>query len=126
MRPIADALREAMAERGLSISRLAVLTGISWESIRTILLGARRPQRPTILRLVQVMPELDPYLEDAPDTRYGRTQLCWSCRKAVGGCSWSRYFEPVPGWTARPTLVDVSNGGVESFEITACPEFEED
>ena len=38
-----------------------------------------------------------------------KTNICIYCKKACGGCSWSRYdtgkkrvaFEPVPGWTAE-------------------------
>lgn len=41
---------------------------------------------------------------------------CWTCQKACGGCSWSRSFSPVPGWTAEKT----PRGG---WHITACPEF---
>ena len=39
--------------------------------------------------------------------------ICWYCRNAVPdreedntkGCSWSRRFEPVEGWTAIPTVM---------------------
>lgn len=55
-------------------------------------------------------------------------QLCWSCAKACGGCSWSEYGrnEPVPGWTARPTVLPPGPDGGErilSYQITACPQF---
>lgn len=42
-------------------------------------------------------------------------QLCWNCQKAVCGCSWSRNFAPVPGWTATKTEF--------SYHIKECPEF---
>ena len=30
-----------------------------------------------------------------------KEQLCWTCQKACGDCSWSRCFQPVKGWTAE-------------------------
>lgn len=59
--------------------------------------------------------------------------ICWNCKKACGGCSWSRDFVPVDGWSAIPTKVLVlntkSNGAREriftdSFDVYYCPEFE--
>lgn len=70
-----------------------------------------------------------------------RTQanICFSCRKACGRCSWSGIdpvtkkprFEPVPGWTAKKVFVKSWSKGhkleyVETYHITACPEFEPD
>lgn len=31
--------------------------------------------------------------------------ICWSCKRACGGCAWSKKFEPVEGWNAEETLV---------------------
>lgn len=58
-----------------------------------------------------------------------RQQLCWSCGKACGGCSWSRCFEPVPGWDATPCRrvyndAAVGTRYVDSFVIKGCPEYE--
>ena len=62
-------------------------------------------------------------------------QKCDTCRKACGGCSWTAIDpmtrevrgEPVPGWTAEPTLLRASHGRqIGSFAISACPEYEED
>ena len=53
--------------------------------------------------------------------------ICFDCRKALGGCSWSRDFIPVPGWTAEPAVLKC--GGSEStqtYRITACPLFDPD
>lgn len=55
-------------------------------------------------------------------------QLCWSCAKACGKCSWSEYDrnEPVPGWTATPTKLLIGRDKSQttgSYAITACPEF---
>lgn len=58
--------------------------------------------------------------------------LCLDCRNAVPceahGCSWSRYFLPVAGWTASPTvyLSYVSRGKrtlIRSFAVRRCPQF---
>lgn len=50
-------------------------------------------------------------------------QLCWKCKNACGGCDWSKYFKPVKGWTAQPTIVKDSMGDFLSYKITKCPEF---
>ena len=62
--------------------------------------------------------------------------ICFDCAKAGGGCSWSAVvadgktllFQPVEGWTAKPTKMNVrkDNGDtreIETYHITACPEF---
>ena len=54
--------------------------------------------------------------------------LCWDCAKAVKGCSWSRDFEPVPGWKAVPTKIygkarSDDNRRIDSFAVYECPEF---
>lgn len=56
--------------------------------------------------------------------------LCWFCDNAYGGCSWSREFKPVPGWTAtrRDMTTSHSVGGknrqvkTESYIVHKCPE----
>lgn len=56
-------------------------------------------------------------------------QLCWTCKNACGGCSWSRKFEPVPGWTAVAVAMRYRDGktrDVDTYSITACPEYVED
>ena len=51
-------------------------------------------------------------------------QLCWLCAKAGGGCAWSDRFEPVDGWTARPTRLRLEGKlGRDSYEVVQCPEF---
>ena len=57
-----------------------------------------------------------------------REQLCWRCRKATGGCRWSRFGEPIENWLARKTYITADSvGGVtETYEIRECPEFEKD
>lgn len=68
-----------------------------------------------------------------------RTNICFDCKKACGGCSWSEYdtekkrtrFEPVPGWTAEKVALRTGtdpNGAriIETYAISACPLFEPD
>lgn len=69
-----------------------------------------------------------------------KTNICFDCKKACGGCSWSELdpvtgkprFEPVPGWTAKPARLFYWGGNGtkrcfdETYEITACPLFEPD
>ena len=59
---------------------------------------------------------------------YVSQQLCWRCRRACGGCSWSQRLQPVPGWTATHMRrrTGHSRGGavmMDTYSIKACPEF---
>lgn len=57
--------------------------------------------------------------------------LCWRCKNAVPGakygCSWSRGFKPVDGWTARETKIMRSAGEYyyadTSYLVKKCPEY---
>lgn len=57
------------------------------------------------------------------------SQPCWSCKKACGGCRWSRVGRPIKGWIATPTIIKNSlgdgKGDLHSYSIEWCPEFEE-
>ena len=54
----------------------------------------------------------------------GRHTLCWTCQNAVLGCSWSRSFTPVKGWTAIPTKIKyVADDVSDSYLVTDCPEY---
>lgn len=48
---------------------------------------------------------------------------CWTCKNACGGCSWSRDFQPVPGWNAVPTFHPSNVGNENSFHVISCPEY---
>ena len=48
-------------------------------------------------------------------------QLCWSCARACGRCSWSKYFIPIPNWQA--SLSYNATDKTISYEITSCPEY---
>ena len=50
-------------------------------------------------------------------------QLCCSCKNACGGCNWSKYFLPVAGWDAIPTIVKDIEGDIDSYKISGCPEY---
>lgn len=52
--------------------------------------------------------------------------LCWDCRNALLGCSWSKHFIPVEGWDATPHMLyanDKKHVGVQSYEVHDCPEY---
>ena len=61
----------------------------------------------------------------------GRTNICFDCDNACGGCSWSAagmdgklLFEPVPGWTAEKVTLNWRKGKNDfTYHITACPQF---
>lgn len=57
-------------------------------------------------------------------------QLCWNCKNACGGCSWSQKFEPIPGWVAEERVLYHRGNGIKnkttSYSIRYCPEFEQD
>ena len=59
-----------------------------------------------------------------------RGNICWSCQRAAGGCSWSGLdpktlepaFQPVPGWTAErvPYIIHGCKPDT-TYCITTCP-----
>ncbi len=58
--------------------------------------------------------------------RRGRESLCWDCKNACGGCSWSRNLTPVEGWEAKTIKVkgNFYTGEVlDSYVVINCPEF---
>jgi hypothetical protein len=60
-----------------------------------------------------------------------KANICFDCQKACGRCLWSAKFEPVPGWTAKKTILQVGENRTgkvfhETYHITDCPEFEPD
>ena len=50
-------------------------------------------------------------------------QLCWRCKKACGGCSWSGNKTPIKNWDAEPHIVKDEEGDIRSYKIKKCPEF---
>ena len=64
--------------------------------------------------------------------------ICWSCKKALGDCSWSKLdedkkeilFKPVDGWVAEKTSLlmysyDGTKRHVTSYNVESCPQYEE-
>lgn len=50
-------------------------------------------------------------------------QPCWTCKNACGGCSWSREFKPVNGWTAEKSVIPGNRELSETYKIISCPEY---
>lgn len=59
-----------------------------------------------------------------------KTNICFDCKKACGGCSWSERFEPVPGWKAKKvvqkSIINKKVRVCDTYQIAACPLFERD
>lgn len=49
---------------------------------------------------------------------------CWTCRKACGGCSWSRDGTPIEGWTAEKNVIPCNGEFAETYHIIKCPLYE--
>ena len=63
--------------------------------------------------------------------KQNKANICFDCKNAVPdnaghGCPWSRKFEPVPGWTAKPVKVGAGNYANDTYCITECPLFDPD
>lgn len=70
------------------------------------------------------------YLVHAED----KCSICFDCKRACGGCSWSEVdtatdkvrFEPVPGWTAEKVYQKINKKYVGTYRVKACPLFDRD
>ena len=60
--------------------------------------------------------------EEPKKKRKAVPTLCWDCRKATGGCSWSDELKPVKG--SKGWLVHKQT--YKTVQIVECPEFERD
>lgn len=77
-----------------------------------------------MLRRYNVKPVRKKARKERAPTKKADEQLCWTCVKATGKCSWSdRSFTPVQGWTAAKVVRETKAGRVETYKITACPEY---
>lgn len=47
--------------------------------------------------------------------------LCSVCQYSIAACPWLHDHKPVPGWTARKTVITANKTHRKSFHITACP-----
>lgn len=45
---------------------------------------------------------------------------CWDCKNFCGGCSWSKEFKPIDGWTAD----FVGTKSTKGYKVIDCPLFE--
>ena len=53
-----------------------------------------------------------------PEVRYPfNYQLCSSCERAVGFCSWSKRLDPVEGWDAEPSIIKVHKSGRDNQKV---------
>lgn len=63
--------------------------------------------------------------------------LCWSCKKAIGGCSWTETdwsqepprtrFQPVEGWEAVVSKLQMETTRfIPSYRVLKCPQYEKD
>ena len=50
-------------------------------------------------------------------------QLCWTCKNACGGCSWSSKLIPIKGWSAIPDVIKDDSGDIHTFKILKCPQY---
>jgi len=55
-------------------------------------------------------------------SRKATATLCWDCKNAVGGCSWSSYGKPVTGWTAQK-FQKSSTKPYDTYIVEKCPMF---
>lgn len=63
-----------------------------------------------------------------------REQLCWDCANACGGCVWSAFKMPVPGWDAEEDILacntrhngKISYRGIPTFRVYNCPLYIDD
>jgi len=102
------------AHPGTPIAAIAKALGRSYTAVQT----KRRQMRP-ISRTCKA-PE--------PAGKAHAHTLCWDCRRAAGPamCSWALWGEPVPGWTATPTVLRATESETESYLVTDCPMFRAD
>ena len=58
------------------------------------------------------------------ESAYAPASICWDCKNALLGCSWSRDFVPVEGWKAlKSELITGRNRSTETYRVISCPEF---
>lgn len=58
--------------------------------------------------------------------RKEQNTICWTCKNACGGCSWSQAMEhtPVPGWKAKPVKLRQNKGYADSYIVEECPQYD--
>ena len=58
--------------------------------------------------------------------RKPKNQPCWTCANACGGCVWSKYGIPVPGWTASKNRIPENGAFADTYRIYDCPLYKKD
>lgn len=59
-------------------------------------------------------------------------QICWRCKNATGGCSWSKNLTPVKDWIAEPRIIRNYDNILRTYEeihtykIKYCPMFDQE
>ena len=66
------------------------------------------------------------YIKRMADKSSSSEQLCWTCKKCTGGCSWSHNLTPVEGWVAEETLLRFYSRQkpIPTYRIYQCPLYE--
>lgn len=54
-------------------------------------------------------------------SKHEKDTLCWTCKNATGGCSWSMDGIPVVGWDATKTYLASDN--CSSYVVHNCPSY---
>ena len=120
-------IRSYRTKAGISRERLALITGISENSIYLYEMGHRKvPQNKAgIIAKALGVSLTDIYVEDfVPKPR--KMSLCWECSRVYKGrgCCWSESFTPVPGWEAVPTVKSLGKYKTDSYNVRRCPLFD--
>lgn len=62
----------------------------------------------------------------AYNMKTAKVTICWDCKNATGGCSWSKDFTPVDGWKAKPTKIKAVTRNTKmhnSYIVLSCPQY---
>lgn len=133
--PLGDFIRERMDELGIKAQNdLAELSGLSITTLSVMMYKKTFLKDDTVEKLSHAL-QCEPWEIRARSLpkrtrRYEGLRcdpsatLCWRCQNAVPdrkghGCSWSRSFVPVKGWTV--TVRDKRQD--RSYTVLECPEF---
>lgn len=52
------------------------------------------------------------------------SQPCWTCKKALGGCCWSKNYKPIKNWVAKKRWLSCGSKLDITYQIQSCPEYE--
>lgn len=134
---IVDILQELVLNGGVKIELLEVISKTSHTRLYDMKKGKSSPNVyvNTLVRIanacgyeVVVRKGDKEFVIDAEQRERRRhtkakEQLCWSCSKACGSCSWSHNLTPVEGWKAKVRYIDDET---MTYFIEECPLYERD